>query len=221
MSAGAGVLVHELYSAELIKTGGLFRMVQVWVNLPAGLKLTSPKYQLIKTNEMPVIKLKGGAVRERVIAGSLDGEVGPVETFTPINIWDLALNEETHVVIEAPEDHTTVVAVLSGALLFEPGVEVRDAEAALLSRSGNGASLISTAPTNALVLTGAPIKDPLVGRGPFIMNSEVELRQALRTLPAGGWVRQNCRDSPIQLDRAQHWLASNLISGYAPSGGRP
>jgi quercetin 2,3-dioxygenase len=221
MTAGAGALVHEVYSAESIKTGGLFRMVQVWVNLPAGLKLTPPKYQSIKTNEMPVIELKGGVGRVRVIAGSLDSEVGPAETFTPINVWDLVMKEETRLVIEAPEDHTAVVVVLSGALLFEAAIEVHDAEAVLLSRSGNGALLTSTAPTNALVLTGAPIDEPMVGRGPFVMNTEAELRQAFKDFASG---RLGATKLPLQSDtkdRARHWPASNLISGYAPSGGRP
>jgi quercetin 2,3-dioxygenase len=185
MTAGAGVVLQELYSAELNDTGGLFRMVQVWINLPADLKLTLPKYQSIKSHEMPVVGLKGGTGLVRVIAGCLDGALGPAETFTPINVWDLDLTCGAHVAIEAPDGHTAVVVVLSGALLFEGSTEVRDTEAALLSRGGSGAEMTAILPTNALMLTGAPIVEPVVGRGPFVMNTEAEVRQAFRDFGSG------------------------------------
>jgi quercetin 2,3-dioxygenase len=184
MTAGAGVLHHELQSA-FAKAGGLFRMVELWVNLPADLKLTPPKYQSIKANKAPVIELKGGAGRARIIAGSLYGRVGPAKTFTALNVWDLELNSKTRVVVDAPEGHTALILVLSGALAFKAEADVCDAEAALLSRSGEGALLRATAATNALVLTGAPIDEPIVGRGPFVMNTEREIRQAFRDFGSG------------------------------------
>jgi quercetin 2,3-dioxygenase len=185
MTAGAGVLHHELQSAAFAKAGGLFRMVELWVNLPAEFKFTPPKHQSIKANKTPVIELKGGAGRARVIAGSLYGRVGPAKTFTALNVWDLELNSKTRVVVDAPEGHTALILVLSGALAFEAEADVRDAEAALLSRSGEGALLRATAATNALVLTGAPIDEPIVGRGPFVMNTEAEIRQAFRDFGSG------------------------------------
>jgi quercetin 2,3-dioxygenase len=181
----AGILHHELQSAAFAKAGGLFRMVELWVNLPADLKLTSPKYQSIKANKMPVIELKGGAGRAQVIAGSLYGQVGPAKTFTAVDVWDLELTSKTCVVVDAPEGHTALIRVLSGALAFEPGADVCDAEAALLSRSGEGALLRAKAATNALVLTGAPINEPIVGRGPFVMNTEAEIREAFQDFGSG------------------------------------
>jgi quercetin 2,3-dioxygenase len=196
MTAGAGVVLQELYSAELNDIGGLFRMVQFWINLPADLKLTQPKYQSIKSHEMPVVGLKGGTGLARVIAGCLDGALGPAETFTPINVWELDLTAGARVAIEAPEGHTALVVVLSGALLFEAAAEVRDTEAALLSRGGSGAVMTAIAPTNALMLTGAPIVEPIVGRGPFVMNTEAEVRQAFRDFGTGRFdatrPRQQC-----------------------------
>jgi quercetin 2,3-dioxygenase len=185
MTAGAGVILQESYSAELRDTGGLFRMVQVWINLPADLKLTPPKYQSIKSHNMPVVGLKGGTGLARVVAGCLDGALGPSETFTPINVWELDLIGGARVAIEAPEGHTALVVVLSGALLFETAAEVRDTEAALLSRDGNGALMTAIAPTNALMLTGTPIVEPVVGRGPFVVNTEAELRHAFRDFGSG------------------------------------
>jgi redox-sensitive bicupin YhaK (pirin superfamily) len=155
MTAGVGVLHQEFHSPEFTRTGGLFQVVQLWVNLPAALKLTPPRYQAIEAAQMPVVALAGGAGRVRVIAGSFAGHVGPASTFTPVNVWDLILMSETRVAIDAPEGHTTVIVILSGRLAFQGGAEIRDAEAALLSRAGEGAALAAAAPTRVLVLTGA------------------------------------------------------------------
>jgi quercetin 2,3-dioxygenase len=178
MTAGAGILHQELHSAAFTRRGGRFCVVQLWVNLPGGLKLTPPRYQSIKAGTMPVIDLEGSVGRVRVIAGSFGGHVGPAQTFTPINVWDVDLNGGIPVDIDAPEGHTTLIIVLSGQLAFDGAPEVREAEAALLSRSGQGASLSATIPTKALILTGAPIEEPIVGRGPFVMNTEAGVRRA-------------------------------------------
>jgi quercetin 2,3-dioxygenase len=154
------------------------------VNLPASAKHTPPAYQAIAAEQIPVFDLKDGAGRARVIAGLLDGHKGPAKTFTPINVWDLDLEKDARVVVDAPDGHTTLIVVLSGKLVFD-STEVRDAEAALLSRSGRGARLNATKPTKVLVLTGAPIDEPIVGRGPFVMNTEAEVRQAFLDFGSG------------------------------------
>jgi quercetin 2,3-dioxygenase len=185
MTAGAGVIHQEFQSRAFARTGGLLQMVQLWVNLPAALKLTSPRYQQIKAEQIPVVALKDRAGSARIIAGSFNNHVGPATTFTPVNVWDLTLNTETRAIIDPPEDHTTLIVVLSGRLVFDGAREVGEAEAALLSRSGRGAVLTATSATKALVLTGAPIDEPIVGRGPFVMNTEAEVRQAFLDFGSG------------------------------------
>jgi quercetin 2,3-dioxygenase len=185
MTAGSGILHQEFHSAAFTKAGGPFRMVQLWVNLPADRKLTSPKYQLITADRIPVVEFRGEAARARVIAGSLDGKLGPAKTFTPINIWDLEIKDDIRTLINIPEGHTALVVVLSGVLAFDGANAVEEAEAALFSRVGEGALLTAVAPTKALVLTGAPIDEPIVGRGPFVMNTENEVRQAFRDFGGG------------------------------------
>jgi quercetin 2,3-dioxygenase len=185
MTAGGGILHQEFHSAAFTKSGGLFRMVQLWVNLPAARKLTTPRYQSIKTEAIPVVPLAEGAGQARIIAGSFDGHPGPAKTFTPVNIWDLDLKVDQGIVIEAPEGHTTLIVVLWGALALEWDAEVREAEAALFARDGAGVSLAASVPTKALVLTGMPIDEPIVGRGPFVMNREVEIQQAFRDFSSG------------------------------------
>jgi quercetin 2,3-dioxygenase len=185
MTAGGGVLHQEFHSAAFTKSGGLFRVAQLWVNLPAAHKLTQPRYQAIKAGMIPAVALDGNAGQARVIAGSIDGCLGPAKTFTPVNVWDLELNANKSAVIEAPEGHTTLIVVVWGSLALEWGAEVREAEAALLSRRGAGVSLTAGAPTRALVLTGMPLEEPIVGRGPFVMNREAEIQQAFRDLSSG------------------------------------
>jgi quercetin 2,3-dioxygenase len=185
MTAGGGVLHQEFHSEAFTQAGGFFRVVQLWINLPAEQKLLQPRYQSIKACSIPIVTLEGHAGRARVIGGSFDGCLGPAKTFTPINVWDLQLKNDVRVVVDAADGHTTLVVVLSGALSFDGADEVREAEAALLSRRGEGVLLNATVPTSALVLTGLPIDEPLVGRGPFVMNTESEIRQAFRDFGRG------------------------------------
>jgi len=185
MTAGAGVVHQEFHSPEFTRTGGLFQVVQLWVNLPAALKLTPPRYQAIEPALMPIVELSDGAGRVRVIAGFFTGQAGPARTLTPVNVWDLDLTGRTRAVIETPEGHTTLIVVLSGRLAFEGGIDVCDAEAALLSRVGSDAEIAAAVPTRALVLTGAPIEEPIVGRGPFVMNTETQVRQAFLDFGGG------------------------------------
>jgi quercetin 2,3-dioxygenase len=185
MTAGSGIVHQEFHSAAFTENGGLFRVVQLWVNLPADNKLAGPRYQSIKSATIPSIALDHGAGSARVITGSLRGQKGPATTFTPLNVWDLELKGETSTMIEAPEGHTTLVVVLCGRLAFGAGAELHDAEAALFSRDGAGVVLAATVTTNALLLTGEPISEPIVGRGPFVMNTEAELRQAFRDFGSG------------------------------------
>ena len=185
MTAGSGILHQEFHSPRFTKTGGVFRVAQLWINLPADRKLTAPRYQSIKAETMPVVELEGGAGHARIIAGSFGGQMGPAKTFTPVNVWDLELKGEARATIEAPEGHTTLVVVLSGALAFDQTERVREAEAALFSRAGAGVVLMPAAPTEVLILTGVPIDEPIVGRGPFVMNTEAEIRQAFRDFGSG------------------------------------
>jgi quercetin 2,3-dioxygenase len=185
MTAGAGVLHQEFHSSAFTKKGGVFRVMQLWLNLPAAQKLVAPRYQEIKAASIPVVELKDGAGRVRVIAGSFDGLVGPAQTFSAVNVWDFELNGGTSSVVNAPRGHTTLAVVVSGKLGFDDRGEIRDAEVALLSRDGEGILLNATVPTKVLILTGAPIDEPIVGKGPFVMNSEAEIRQAFLDFGGG------------------------------------
>jgi len=184
MTAGAGILHEEFHSSAFARAGGPFRMVQLWVNLPASEKMTRPGYQSILGADIPTVDLPNEAGTARVIAGQLAAAKGPARTFTPINVWDVRLKRDAELDLALPEGHTVILVVLSGRLVAN-GQDAGAAEALLLDREGDGVRLSAEADTTLLVLTGEPIDEPIVGYGPFVMNSEDEIRQAVEDFNSG------------------------------------
>ncbi|WP_339708993.1 pirin family protein [uncultured Sphingosinicella sp.] len=186
MTAAGGVLHEEFHSKGFTRAGGPFRMVQLWVNLPAKDKMAAPGYQSIVDADIPVVDLDGG--KARIIAGTLGGKTGPARTFTPVNVWDVRLDDGADVTLDLPEGHTTLVVVLSGRVLVN-GEDAASAEVLELSRTGTTARFTAEAETTLLVLTGEPIDEPIVGYGPFVMNSEADIRTAIDDFNSGRFGR--------------------------------
>jgi hypothetical protein len=185
MTAASGILHEEFHSPAFTRSGGPFRMVQLWVNLPAKHKMNQPGYQAILDAQIKSIELPGGAGRARVIAGTFDGTRGPARTFTPINVWDLRLTAGKPASLDLPEGHTAILVVLSGAVRLESSHLVVEAQMALLSREGRGTTVTAEEDATLLVLTGEPIHEPVVGHGPFVMNSQTEIHRAISDFNEG------------------------------------
>jgi redox-sensitive bicupin YhaK (pirin superfamily) len=185
MTAGSGILHEEFHSDAFGRAGGPFRMVQLWVNLPAKHKMAQPGYQAILHTDIPSVDLPGGAASVRVIAGSFGDVKGPAKTFTPINVWDVRLKPDANVTLDVPDGHTVMLAVLSGRVVVNANDTAGTAEVLTLDRAGDSVSIRADADTVMLVLTGEPIDEPIVGYGPFVMNSQEEIRQALTDLKSG------------------------------------
>ena len=182
MTAGGGIVHEEFHSTGFTRTGGPFRMVQLWVNLPASDKMAKPGYQAITSADIPTVGLEGG--KARIIAGELDGVRGPARTFTPVNLWDVRLDADTEVSLPLPAGHNAMIAVLSGHVTVgETGVG--EAEIARFSTEGEGVTLRADGDSMLLVMTGEPIDEPVFGYGPFVMNSEAEIRQAVDDFNSG------------------------------------
>lgn len=182
MTAAGGIIHEERHSAGFSKTGGPFRMVQLWVNLPAKDKMTPARYQAITNGEIPSVGLPGGTAR--VIAGALAGTRGPARTFTPINLWDVRLEADAEVTLDLPAGHNAMIAVLSGHVTIEDQA-VGEAEIARFSVEGSSARVKADGKSMLLVLTGEPIDEPVVGYGPFVMNSHDEIRRAIVDFNSG------------------------------------
>jgi redox-sensitive bicupin YhaK (pirin superfamily) len=182
MTAGGGIIHEEFHSTGFTRTGGPFRMVQLWVNLPASDKMAKPGYQAITSADIPTVGLEGG--KARIIAGELDGVRGPARTFTPVNLWDVRLDADAEVTLPLSAGHNAMIAVLSGHVTIgETGVG--EAEIARFSTEGEGVTLRADGDSMLLVMTGEPIDEPVFGYGPFVMNSEAEIRQAVDDFNSG------------------------------------
>ena len=189
MTAARGLLHEEYHSAAFAKTGGPFKMMQLWVNLPAKDKMAPSGYQGITNADIPVVELANGSGVARVIAGDFGGVKGPAKTFTPINVWDLRLTRDADMTLSLPEGHTAMLVVLGGKLTVEGKQDVGEAEMLMLSREGSEVHLRADGDTTILVLTGEPIDEPVVGYGPFVMNTEAEIRQAIDDVNTGRFVQ--------------------------------
>ena len=171
-------------------------MVQLWVNLPAKDKMSPPGYQAITSREIPVVLLSGGTAR--IIAGEFHGVHGPARTFTPVNLWDLRLDQATNLTLDLPEGHNAMIAVLSGKVIINGTQPTGEAEIVRFERDGRDVTIHADREAIVLVLTGEPIDEPVVGYGPFVMNSEAEIRQAAYDFNSG---RFGQVDSPESLGR--------------------
>ncbi|MBX7199926.1 MAG: pirin family protein [Rhodospirillaceae bacterium] len=184
MTAAGGIIHEEFHSPAFAKTGGPFRMVQLWVNLPAKAKMSQPGYQGITKADIPEVALPEGAGTARVIAGEFRGSKGPARTATPINLWDVRLTAGADVTFDLPEGHTAMIAVLAGHVTIG-SQGFGEAEIARLARTGGGVRVKADGDALLLVLTGEPIAEPVVGYGPFVMNTQAEIRQAVDDFNSG------------------------------------
>jgi redox-sensitive bicupin YhaK (pirin superfamily) len=189
MTAAAGILHDEFHSPAFMRGGGMLEMAQLWVNLPAKHKMTPPRYQSILNAQIPQVTLPAGAGTLRVIAGAYSEQQGPAATFSELNVWDVRLRSGTEVTLSVPEDHSAAIAVLRGAITANGSREARDAELVLLERSGSDIHIAAGADSTILVLSGVPIAEPIVGYGPFVMNTRQEIETAMNDFRLGKFGR--------------------------------
>lgn len=185
MTAASGLVHEEMHGKDFAAKGGAFEMVQLWVNLPAKDKMTKPRYQGINNKEIPVIDLDQGAGSLRLIAGEYKDTKGSASTFSPVNLWDIRLNKGKTAEFKVPSGHTCAVFVLSGKVQFADGNTLLDAELGLLERSGDTFSITANEDAKILFLGGEPINEPVIGYGPFVMNTQAEIGQAFKDFENG------------------------------------
>ena len=185
MTAGNGILHKEFHSHDFTAKGGTFEMVQLWVNLPARDKSAEPGYQGISDAQIPEVDLPEGAGRLRVIAGEFEGAKGPARTFTPLDVLDLRLNAGKTVTLHPTEGHNVIVVVLSGEVAVNAEARLSGPASARLAREGGAVVLEAISDAKVLLLSGEPIDEPVAAYGPFVMNTEAEIRQAITDFQSG------------------------------------
>lgn len=180
MTAGSGVIHEEFHSEDFSRRGGMFEMVQLWVNLPAKDKNTPPRYQHLAKEAIPVVQLADEAGYVRVIAGQHDGVQGVATTFTEMNVWDVVIDAGKEAVLTVPDNHSLSMVVLRGQAQFN-GQEQAGAGQLVGFTAEGGAVKVAAGEEEVkiLLLSGVPIAEPVVGYGPFVMNTEDEIRQAI------------------------------------------
>lgn len=179
MTAASGLVHEEFHGREFARRGGMFEMVQLWVNLPAKDKMSPPGYQPILDSQIPTVSLPDGGGIGRVIAGEFLGARGPAKTFTPMNVWDLRLASEQQIQFSVPDGYTTALVVLKGSLKVGESETLGAAEVGLFDRAGTIISVEGARDVTALLLCGEPIEEPIVGHGPYVMNTRAEIAQAI------------------------------------------
>jgi len=193
MTAGSGILHDEFHSEAFTRRGGTLEMVQLWVNLPAEHKMTPPGYQTLLDADIPVAGLPDGAGKVRVIAGEFSGEFsghcGPARTHTPMHVWDLRLNRNGATRLDLPDGWNTMLVVLHGTVQVNGAEIAREGQLVMLERAGEGVFVEASNDATVLVLSGQPIDEPLVGHGPFVMNTAEEIHQAMRDFSTGRFGR--------------------------------
>ncbi|MGD9743041.1 MAG: pirin family protein [Dongiaceae bacterium] len=185
MTAAGGILHEEFHSQAFTRKGGTLEMVQLWVNLPAKSKNGDPGYQTLLDREIPAVELPDDAGTLRVIAGEHDGHRGPARSFTPIDLWDVRLRRGKTASLALPEGRTVAVVVLQGTVQVNGDAIAREAQFVLLDRNGGEIAVEANGDASLLILSGEPIDEPVVMHGPFVMNTQEEIRQAMADFQSG------------------------------------
>ena len=185
MTAASGILHKEYHEESYGRRGGPFQMVQLWVNLPRANKLSPPRYQPIASAQMGVATLANGSGTVRVVAGEFQGVHGPAMTFTPINIYDARLSARGQVEFSFPARQTVALLVMKGDIAINGASEARANDFVLFKNAGERISIVASSDAQLLVLNGEPIAEPVVQYGPFVMNTEQEIRQAFADFNSG------------------------------------
>jgi redox-sensitive bicupin YhaK (pirin superfamily) len=178
MTAASGVLHKEYHEESFSKTGGDFQMVQLWVNLPAKDKMSTPKYQAIQKEQIKEVVLPNGAGAIDLIAGNYENAIGPASTFTPVHIMNAKLNTGGEACFSFPAQNNTALIVIEGNIMINGTEEAPLDHFALFANEGETFTIKATEPSIVLVLSGTPIKEPIAAHGPFVMNTRAEIMQA-------------------------------------------
>jgi quercetin 2,3-dioxygenase len=185
MTAGKGIVHEEFHSGDFTRKGGNFQMIQLWVNLRAKDKSAKPRYQTLLKGQIPNVPLANDAGTARVIAGDFAGTKGAAKTFSAINLWDVSLRAGKTAELPVPDGHTSTFLVLSGKVTVNGEREAGEGDLAIFARSGEGISVRAETDAKLLVMDGEPFAEPVVGHGPFVMNSRKEIEQAFEDYQLG------------------------------------
>ena len=183
MTAASGVLHKEYHAEEFYKQGGIFQMVQLWVNLPAKDKISTPKYQAIEHKDIPTVEVENGFIE--IIAGEYNQTKGAASTFSPVNMLNAKLNEGGKANFSFPANYNTVLLVIDGEVKVNNQEIVPTDHLLLFTNEGEDFSIEATKNSVVLILSGEPLNEPIASYGPFVMNTQEQIREAFEDFNNG------------------------------------
>jgi redox-sensitive bicupin YhaK (pirin superfamily) len=183
MTAAQGVVHEEFHSRNFAKTGGLFEMVQLWVNLPAKDKMVTPRYQSINNEDFERVQL-GESTIAKIISGELSGKQGQAKTYTDINIYEIDSQKEDNFNLKFKQGTNLLILQIKGRSTIN-GNEISEGAMPIFKRNGEDVEIKLHNESKLLVLNGEPIDEPIVPYGPFVMNTKEEIIQAIDDFNAG------------------------------------
>jgi len=185
MTAASGILHKEFHEKSFSKKGGDFQMVQLWVNLPAKNKMSEPKYQAIKNEDITKLELKNNAGTLEIIAGSYGNAKGTATTFTPINLFNAHLTKGADISFSFAESYNTALLVIEGSIKVNNTEKASTDHFVLFANKGEDFTVQANEDALVLVLSGQPIDEPIASYGPFVMNTDEEIIQAVKDFQSG------------------------------------
>ncbi|WP_291051592.1 MULTISPECIES: pirin family protein [unclassified Empedobacter] len=183
MTAASGVLHKEYHAEEFYKQGGIFQMIQLWVNLPAKDKMSTPKYQAIEHKDIPTVEVENGFIE--VISGEYNQTKGAASTFSPVNMLNAKLNEDGKANFNFPANYNTVLLVIDGEVKVNNQEIVPTDHLLLFTNEGEDFSIEATKNSVVLILSGKPLNEPIASYGPFVMNTQEQIREAFEDFNNG------------------------------------
>lgn len=176
MTAASGVLHKEYHAEEFYKKGGIFQMVQLWINLPAKDKMSAPKYQAIEHKNIPTVEVENGTIE--VIAGEYNQTKGAASTFSPVNMLNAKLTSGGKASFNFPAHYNTALLVIEGEIKVNNEEIVPTDHLLLFANEGENFEIEATGNSVVLILSGEPLNEPIASYGPFVMNTQDEIRAA-------------------------------------------
>jgi redox-sensitive bicupin YhaK (pirin superfamily) len=185
MNAGMGIIHSERPPLDIHEIGGRQEIIQLWINTPAAHKMDQPAYYPLAAAETPSFQAEDGKVLMKVFSGTLLGIKGPVPSYTDVNAATLYFNKEGKISIPLPATHNAFIYLLDGRVKVDGFGLVDSLNTVLLNKDGDGISIEALEDTRVLLMSGEPLNEKVVSHGPFVMNSQTEILEAMRDYQMG------------------------------------
>jgi hypothetical protein len=186
-TAGCGIIHAEAPTKEFVKKGGDLEGIQLWLNLPAKDKMMTPNYQHLEENQIPKLISEDKKVHLNIIAGSQASQIGLIKTQTAVNVFTATADENGKLEIEIPQKHQSLIYLLEGEILVNNSDVLKKGENQMITFHQDGTIIQFEAKKQStiLILSGEPIKEKVTQYGPYVMNTQTEILEAMRDFQQG------------------------------------